>query len=430
MKFINFKNLSFMYVWQISNYALSFLLMPYLARTLYVSGFGAYSYVVSINTYLWIMVEWGFPTGGMREVASNRDDPVKLQNTFWKLIYAKLILIAPAIAMLLGLVAVSDADLRQVIFLSGLATIIGAAFACEWFAQGIEQVGRFITISISARLAVTILTFVLVKDETDAELAALLHGANGFFGGLVGFVLIMISYKYFPKKQSVVDVWRCIVTNFSLFLAKANGILYVSAPPLALGLLASTAEVGIYSGADKIARICVLLIGPISIVVTPGIFASMKTSRQVAAKLSGRYLAVQIAITIPMSLALLLLAPQIIYVILGDGYGASVMILRLLSPIPVLIGLSNSLGNQFLIPLALDRQLAMLSLACSLTYLAALAGLTIALSSFGAGLALLMVEFLMIGGAMLIVWRKNREYVQDAWNGVRTLRPLELIKRS
>jgi O-antigen/teichoic acid export membrane protein len=374
------------------------------------------------------MVEWGFPTGGVREIASNREDASRLQGAFWKIIYAKIVLIIPAILILIALVTISDPEIRQVVFLSGLSTILGAAFACEWFALGVEKLGRFIFVSVSARIFVTILTFVLVRNEADADLAALLHGLNGLFGGLPGFLMIVIAFRYIPKRESLAEIRRCITSNFSLFLARANGILYVSAPPLILGLVANPTQVGIYSGADKIARICVMLIGPIGIVVTPRIFSSMQTSKELAAMLSGRYLVIQAAITIPMSLVLFIFAPQIVFLILGDGYGQSSVILRILAPVPLLVGLSNSLGNQFLIPLALDRSLAVLSLVCSLAYVLILTAMTIKLAAIGASVALVLVELFMIGGAVFIVLRGNREYVRDAWLGIRTFNPLELIR--
>lgn len=417
-----------MYLWQISNFGLSFILLPYLARTLQVHGFGEYSYVVGINTFLWIIVEWGYPTGGIREVASSREDPTELQAAFWKILYAKFVLAIPVVAILLALVMISDPSIRQVVFISGLTTIVGATFACEWFAQGVEKLGTFVFISVSARMAVTILTFVLVRSEADADLAALLHGLNGLFGGLPGFFLIVLAFRYTPKRQSFAAIWGNISTNFSLFLARANGILYISAPPLVLGLVANPTQIGIYAGADKIARICVLLIGPIGIIVTPGIFASMQTSRELAAMLSGRYLVIQAAITFPMSLALFLFAPQIIYVILGEGYDQSATLLRLLSPVPMLVGLSNALTNQFLVPLALDRWLAVLSLSCAVTYVLILIALSIGLAAIGASIALLLVELVMISGAAFIILRGNRQYVRDAWHGIRTFNPLDLVR--
>lgn len=428
MKLINFKNLSFMYIWQISNFGLSFILLPYLARTLNVHGFGEYSYVVGVNTLLWILVEWGYPIGGIRDVASNRDDPAKLQAAFWKILYAKFVLVIPVIAILLALVQISDPSIRHVVLMSGLSTILGAAFACEWFAQGVERLAAFVFVSLLARLLVTILTVILVRNENDADLAALLHGMHGLFGGLPGFLMVVIAFKFTPKRQSLAEIGRNIAGNASLFLAKANGILYVSAPPVVLGLLANATQIGIYAGADKIARVCVLLMGPIGIIVTPRIFTSMQTSRELAAIVSGRYLAIQAAIAIPMSALLFIFAPQIVYLILGGGFEQSAMLLRLLAPVPLLVGLSSALNHQFLVPLALDRSLAVLSLTCAIAYLAFLIAFTIGLAAIGASIALLLVEFLMIGGAVFIILRKNSEYARNAWHGIRTFNPLDLVR--
>jgi|GEM_PF-1548492 len=430
MKFLNFKNLALMYGWQISNYVLSFLLLPYLARTLNASGFGIYAYCVGVNAYLWILIEWGFPVGGMREAATNKDDPEALQRTFWKVVYAKFVLIIPATALLAVLSVNSVPEIRHVVFVSGFMTIIGASFACDWFAQGVERLDRFVSISITARVLVTLLTFFLIRDAEDAHLAAMLHGVFGLLGGIVGFVVIIRTFGFAPRRERLAEILSSVRSNFSLFLAKSNSTLYVAAPPIVLGLVATTAEVGLYSGADKLARICAMIIGPASLVVMPRIFASMAKSNEAAARISGQFLLVQLALTVPMSLGLFLFAPWIIQIVLGPGFEASVTILRVLSPVPVLIALSNALNNQFLVPLKLDKKLAALSLTCALLYILVLVGLSQRFASIGAGLALIAIELVMIGGAIAIVLRADRTYMRDAWAGMRSFNPMKLIRSS
>ena len=430
VKFLNLKNLVLMYGWQISNYVLSFLLLPYLARTLNTSGFGVYAYCVGVNAYLWIMIEWGFPVGGMREAATNRDDPVALEKTFWKIIYAKLLLIIPATALLAVLAINSAEGIRQVVFISGFMTIVGASVACDWFAQGIERLDRFVSISIAARVLVTVLTFFLIRDAEDAHLAAMLHGVFGLLGGVAGFGVILATFRYLPKRERVAEVYASVTANFSLFLAKSNSTLYVAAPPIVLGLLATTAEVGIYAGADKLARICAMIIGPASLVVMPRIFASMTESNEAAARISGQFLLVQLALTIPMTLGLFIFAPLIIQIVLGPGFEDSVLILRVLSPVPILIALSGALNNQFLVPLKLDRKLAALSLICAAIYVLMLTGFVTRFAAIGAGFALLAVEVLMICGALLIVLRADRAYLRDAWAGMRSFNPMKIIRTS
>lgn len=428
VSFLNLKNLSLMYVWQISNFALSFVLLPYLARVLEAPGFGIYSYIVGVNTYLWILVQWGFTTSAVRDVASNQGDLQKLEHVFWNIIYSKTVLIIVATATLVCLTIASDQEYRNYVFISGFLTILGAAVACDWFAQGVEKVSLFVIISVAVRLVLTILTILLVRSEADADLAAILHGLGGFFGGLAGFILITVTYKFFPKRQELVEIKRSISASFSLFLARATGIVYVSAPPIVLGLMATTTEVGIYSGADKLARVCVMMIGTLNIVVAPRIFSTMQTSSELAAEHSGRFMVVQAAITVPMSLVLYVFAPLIINLVLGPGYEDSVTILRLLAPVPVLIGLSSSLANQFLMTLSLDRQLGHLSLGCAIFYFAFLILMTHELSSVGAAISVLVVEVVTIVGSIIIVWRANSEYIRNAWQGARTFNLLEVIR--
>ena len=430
MKLVHFKNLALMYGWQISNYILSFLLLPYLARTLNTSGFGVYAYCVGVNAYLWILVEWGFPIGGMREVASKKDDPEALQKTYGKIIYSKFALIIPATAMLAVLSLNSAPGIRQVVFVSGLMTIIGASFASDWFAQGVEKLDRFVSISLAARISVTLLTFFMIRNEDDAHLAAMLHGLFGLSSGLAGFFVITLSYRFRPVREKVSDIVASVRAHFSLFLARSNSTLYVAAPPIVLGLVASTAEVGIYSGADKIARICAMLIGPASLVVMPRIFASMNESNRAAARISGQFLLIQLAVTFPMTVGLFAFAPWIIQIVLGPGFEDSVHILRLLAPVPMLIALTGALNNQFLVPLKLDKKLAVLSLTCALLYVAVLTGLAMRFEAAGAGLALIAIEVLMIIGALVIVMRADRAYMRDAWIGMRNFNPMKLIRSS
>jgi polysaccharide transporter, PST family len=288
LRILLIKNLSFLYFLQISNYLLSFLLTPFLARILGVEGFGNYSYCLAANAYLWMLVDWGFVVGGVQEVALHRATRETLTTVFWKIIFARAGLSAAGLVLLCAFTMGADAQFRWVVFASGLLTLVGALFSCDWFVQGMERMGLYATISIVSRLAVTLPTFLFVHAPEDAWIGALLHGAQGLVPGLTGFVTVLFFYRFRMHLPALRDVVRTIVSNFSFFLSRTSGLLYVGMPPLVLGIVASSAQVGLYSGPDKIARICVTLIGPISVVVAPRIFSSMSESPQAAAKLSGR----------------------------------------------------------------------------------------------------------------------------------------------
>jgi len=428
LRFFIIKNLSFLYLMQICNYLLSFLLAPFLARVLGVEGFGNYSYCLAANAYLWMVVDWGFAIAGVQEVAQHRDNREALTRVFWKIIVARAWLSVAGIILLCAFTFAADAQSRWIVFTSGLLTIVGALFSCDWFVQGMERMGLYATISIVSRLAITLLTFLLVRAPADTWMAAGLHGVLGLGGGLSGFVTVLFSYRFPVRLPALKDVQRTIVSTFSLFVSRTSAMLYVGMPPLILGMFSSAAQVGLYAGPDKIARICVTLIGPISVVVAPRIFSSMSHSREAAANLSGRYVLIQLIIMIPISLCLFFFAPQIIHIVLGDRFDDSVNVLRILSVLPILAALTGAFHNQFLAPLGRRRAMAVLAVSTAAVYLASITLLSTWFGALGASFSLITSEVLLIGGALTILLRHERQFMRDALLGIRSFNPYQLFR--
>jgi PST family polysaccharide transporter len=322
----------------------------------------------------------------------------------------------------------ADAQSRWIVFASGLLTIVGALFSCDWFVQGMERMGLYATISIASRVAITLPTILLVRAPTDAWIAAGLHGALGLVGGVSGFATVLFAYRFRVHLPALSDIRRTIISTFSLFISKTQAMLYVGMPPLVLGMFSSIAQVGLYSGPDKIARMCLMLISPISVVVAPIIFASMGQSAETAAKLSGRYVLIQLAVTTPIALGLFFFAPQIIHVVLGDRFDDSANILRILSLLPVLLGLSGALYTQFLATLGRRREMAVVTVCTAAAYLVAITLLSTWFGAVGASVALLTSEVLMICAALTILLRHERQFMRDALLGIRNFNPYKLFR--
>lgn len=390
------RNLLFVYVLQISNYLLSFVTLPYLTRVLDIEGFGALSYCMGVNAYLWMLMEWGFGVGAVRKVASCREDGAALRAAFWTTLSAKALLVGPALLLLLVLAFVGNANHPGIVIASGLLTIAGGALAADWFVQGVERMGLYLVTSVSARLATLALTLVLVRDPDDMWIAALLHGFVGLAAGAAGFAVVALLYRMGAPSLRLRAGWREMLEFRHFFVARTTTLLYVGAAPLVLGIVSTAAQLGIFAGADKIARIVVTLVGPLGLVAAPRIFATMNTSREKAASLSGLLLIVQIAVTVPASLLLYSLAGPICQVILGPQFGAAADLVRLLAPAPFLMGLSSALANQFLAPLGRERAVSRVTLATSLVYVACLFGLGALYGAAGTACSLLIAETMLI----------------------------------
>jgi polysaccharide transporter, PST family len=137
---------------------------------------------------------------------------------------------------------------------------------------------------------------------------------------------------------------------------------------------------------------------------------------------------IQLAITAPIALGLFCFAPHIIHIVLGDRYGDSGNILRVLSLLPVLLGLSGALNVQFLAPLGRRKALAVMTVSTAAAYMVGITLLSAWFGALGASFALLASELLLIGFALTILLRHERQFMRDAWLGIRTLDPSQLFR--
>jgi len=154
----------------------------------------------------------------------------------------------------------------------------------------------------------------------------------------------------------------------------------------------------------------------------------MGQSRETAAKLSGRYLLIQLAITTPIALGLFFFAPLIIHILLGDRFKDSANILRILSLLPVVFGLSSALYTQFLAVLGRRREMAVVTVCTAAAYLVAITLLSTWFGALGASFALVTSEVLMICSALTILLRQERQYMRDALLGIRNFNPYQLFR--
>ena len=87
-----FKNIASITVFQASGYILAMLNVPYLTRVLGVADYGVLAFTMSVNAYLWLVMDWGFSLGATRDIAQAQGDENKIREIFWRTMTAKAIL--------------------------------------------------------------------------------------------------------------------------------------------------------------------------------------------------------------------------------------------------------------------------------------------------------------------------------------------------
>ncbi|WP_284944664.1 oligosaccharide flippase family protein [Acidisoma cladoniae] len=408
------RNLASTTAFQASGYILAMLNVPYLTRTLGVADYGVLAFVISINAYLFLIIDWGFSLGATRDIAQAHGDEDVIRGIFWRTMTAKSLLSLAALIILFGVAELNRVPHPIYLVLPGVMNIVAAVLSVDWLVQGLERMGLFTLYSIGGRIVVVGLTFLLVHNPGDTWIACALQGFGSLAGSGAGFLIACRLLKMGKPRIHFGEAFQQIWDYRHYFLSQSSWIAYSTAAPLFLTFAAGSTSVGLFAGAERIARIVMALIVPVSIVMYPRVNALISRSRDAAANVAGPFLALQIIFASAVTLVLFFGAVPIVTIILGAHFGKAAEVLRWLSVLPLLTGVTGTLSRQFLIPLGWSREVSRITVVCTLIYLALLAVLCRWMGAPGAAIALISTETLITVVFVVFLFRRERAFSTTA----------------
>ena len=325
---------------------------PYASRIMLADGIGQVNFYQSIIHYISLLTCLGIPMYAVRKIASIRDNIVERNKV------AAEIIILHAILSLLGYVAVAlltafVAEIRVDIplFLILSLTIFFTAIGCEWFYQGIEDF-KYITIrGLIVKTVGLVLLFVFVREKEDILWYAgyLVFGTLG--GNIFNFIRLrkFISWRSLPIRQ--LHPLAHLKPALHIFVLNLITSLYVNLNPVMLGFMADNTSVGFFTAATKLSHVTLSLVSALGTVMLPRLSNLVSTGqKEKFDELSQKAITLALALTLPLTAGLIITAKDLIPLFCGDSYAPAILTLQIISPIVVMIGLSNVLGIQVLYP--------------------------------------------------------------------------------
>lgn len=381
---------------QVANLLLPLITLPYLLRVLGPEQFGAYGLAQAVVTQCVVLADFGFNLSATQRLAQLQGQQQAISRLFWSVQTAKALLALGALVLLaLATLLVPRLAAIAPVVLGSAPALVAAVIFPQWLFQGLERMAFITLSSVLARAATIPLVFACVRTPQDAWLAAAIAALAPLLAGLLACGLIawhgLIGWSQ-PRRADLAEVLRA---DWPMFTSTAATSLYSTITPVLLGLLTTTHAVGLYSAADRIRQACQSLITPLGQAAFPRINAVMADDRGAGLALVRRLLLLQGGVTLLMSAALWSLAPQIVALVMGPAFGEAVPVLRLLAALPLLIGLSNVLGIQAMLPLGMNTAFSRIVLASAMGNLLLLAALAPPWQARGAATAVLLTECLV-----------------------------------
>lgn len=412
------KNYIYNLTYQILVLILPLITTPYISRVLGAEGTGIYSYTISITTYFILFGTLGISMYAQREIAYVQDKVKERSKIFWEIIVVRFITLS--LSMILFYLTYARNGEYSMYYRILLLEILANCFDISPFFQGMEEFKKIIVRNLIVKMVSIISVFLFIKTENDTNIYLLIYALSTFLGNIsLWFYLPKYVHKV-PFKQ--LQLLKHIRPTIVLFIPQVATQIYTVLDKTMIGnMVVDKAEVGYYEQSQKIVKMLLTIVTSLGTVMLPRIANKFANGKKEEIK-ENIYQSFEFVyfLAIPLTCGVISVAPIFIPLFLGQAFEKSSILTSIISPIILIIGLSNVIGTQYLLPTKKQKQFTISVVAGAFCNLILNGMLIPKLLSIGAAIATLLaesvvtlVQFYMIRNEFSIIKivKKSKDYL-------------------
>lgn len=403
-------------VYQIFSLITPLITTPYISRVLGSEGVGQYSFAYSIATYFILIGSLGFGYYGQREIARHQGNTFEQSKLFWEIIIARMFsvvlsLVLYILPIIFGAYGEKYTLLMWILTINVFATAVDVTFLL----QGNEEFGVIALRNVLIKCLGIALIFIFVKGKQDVWIYALSQS-------IVLIVSNVSLWTRVPKtlvkvKISDLNIKRHIIPTLRLFIPTIAVSIYTMLDKTLIGVLVpgnnelgqaiSDLENGYYEQSEKIVKMAMTVVTSLGTVMIPHNSQAVASGdKEGFIKNINDALKFVFFLGTPIMFGLSGIAFNFSAWFFGEGYEKVPYLMIMFSPLIMLIGISNVLGLQYLLPLKKDKKYTLSITIGAVVNLILNLALIYAFKSFGACIATIVAE-LSVTSAMLFFAKKD-----------------------
>lgn len=376
-----------------SSFIFPLITFPYVSRILLPSGIGKVSLATSVITYFTMFAQLGIPTYGIRACAKVRDNRKELTKVSQELLIISIIMSAISYMILFILLfSVSKFRCEKELYVILSFTILLTAIGMEWLYKALEQYTYITMRSVIFKFIALIDMFFLVHKQTDY----VVYGGITIFAASASNILNLFNaYKYINLKPvGNYNFKRHIKPVLIFFAMSCATTIYTNLDTVMLGFMTTDADVGYYNAAVKIKVILVSVVTSLGTVLLPRAsyyiqMGELKEFRRITRKA----LNFVFLMAMPLMLYFIYFAKEGIFFLSGDNYVGAIIPMQVIMPTLLLIGITNILGIQILVPTGREKIVLYSEIVGAIVDVIINALLIPVYASTGAAIGTLIAEF-------------------------------------
>ena len=349
------KNVIFNTAYQVLILIAPLITTPYISRTIGADGVGTYSFTNSVVMYFTMFAALGTAGYGTREISRNRNNKKIISKLFLEI---ELLTVFTTIVCLgLWLVFILIAKTYKTYYLILSLTLLATLFDISWFYAGIEEFKYTIIQNAFFKIAGIVSLFIFINSKEDTYIYVLIMALTTLLGNMSMWIYLPRFVDKVPFKS--VNVFRHFRETLIYFIPTIAISIYTILDKTLIGLITHDEfENGYYEQATKVVNmIKAITFYSVNLVI------GSRTSLLFA---EGRYQEIKKLIMDSMDFILLIgygavfglvgISRSFVPIFFGEGYEYVTVLLYWMSPLIIIISISNCLGNQYYTPAGLRAQ--------------------------------------------------------------------------
>ena len=388
-----YSNSFYLYISHFSDYLLSLILLPFIARTVGSLEFGMIGLAQTLGVLILLTVEFGSPLVATREVSRKKNE-TKYLNKLASEITTLKILLLPILFFLIATVIFlvpSFKNQPSYVLIVGIGSIF-QGMTPTWFFHGIEKIKPIALSKILFRFLGFFATIYFVKTPNDGWIYLISFSISSAII-CIYLNLKMINQIGFIKLVKPSRIFHVFSKSTKTFLITLVPIVGQNISLVILSIITSPIQLGIFYGANKIYRAFNTLYGPLSQSFFPAISSLGDKNNINSKELIKKYTYLLFSIGTIFFIVNYFFSNLLVGIILGKEYYLSGELLKYFSIIFPLTALSNAFGRQWLMAMNKDNYYLAIITFCSTISLVSFLILSESLGLKAFPLSMIVYEF-------------------------------------
>lgn len=410
------KNYIYNLAYQILVLILPLITTPYISRVLGAENIGIYSYTLSISAYFILFGSLGISLYGQREIAYNQGEKNKCSIIFWEIIILRTITML--ISLTLYYFISVNGQQYQIYYKILTLELIANCLDISWFFQGIEEFKKTVSRNMVVKLISIISIFMFVKKESDLYIYFFIYVFSLLIGNLS---LWLYLPKYLVKvKINKLHIKRHLKPTLELFIPQIAVQVYTVLDRTMIGtIISDKSEVGFYDQSQKIIKILLTVITSLGTVMMPRIASNFSSGeKEKINEYMKKSFNMVFLLAFPMIFGIIAVSGAFVPIFFGDGYSKVAILMNVICPIILLIGLSNVMGTQYLLPTKRQKEYTISVIIGAITNFIINACLIWKFGAIGASIGTVVAE-LTVTSVQIFYTRKDfdwKEIIRMSFN--------------